>query len=87
MDYTIDMKEMVKREEFHDAVERILPVPGYYGRNLDALFDFLTEKRDELHINLVNCRRFRENNWEYFNLIETVLKDSKVSYDIDYEED
>lgn len=83
MKYTIDLNNIETREAFHEKVAQTLPVPDYYGKNLDALFDFITEKADDIQISLVNCEDFREKNWEYFNLIETVLEDSKIIYDIE----
>lgn len=29
-------------EDFYDSLERQLELPGYFGRNLDALWDMLT---------------------------------------------
>ena len=37
-DYIIDLTGVKSRDELHDRIEEILPVPGWYGRNLDALY-------------------------------------------------
>ena len=42
-DYIIDLTGADSREALHDRIEEMLPVPGWYGRNLDALYDILTE--------------------------------------------
>ena len=34
------------QEQLHDYLQEMLPLPAYYGRNLDALYDCLTELRD-----------------------------------------
>ena len=41
-EYNIDLRGVCSREELHDRIEEELPVPGWYGRNLDALYDILT---------------------------------------------
>ena len=42
MRYFIDLSEINNIEQLHDALESALPLPDYYGRNLDALHDALT---------------------------------------------
>ena len=42
MEYTIDLRNVKDPESMHDIIEYSLPVPEYYGRNLDALYDVLT---------------------------------------------
>ena len=40
------MKELNHRESAHAHLTERLPLPDYYGRNLDALHDCLTEMDD-----------------------------------------
>ena len=44
--YVIDCDHMTDKESMHDELERSLPLPSYYGRNLDALWDSLWELGD-----------------------------------------
>ena len=39
MKYTLNGAALCEREAAHDEITRALPVPEYYGRNLDALWD------------------------------------------------
>lgn len=40
----LDGKQMLNRAAAHDHLAERLGLPGYYGRNLDALYDLLTER-------------------------------------------
>lgn len=42
-EYVLDGDRMQDREAMHDELAARLPLPAYYGRNLDALWDVLTE--------------------------------------------
>ncbi len=41
--YILDGKRMQTREAMHDVLQEIFSTPAYYGRNLDALHDVLSE--------------------------------------------
>ena len=41
--YRLDCAQMTTREALHGYLARELALPGYYGKNLDALFDCLTD--------------------------------------------
>ncbi len=41
--YRIDCSRLTDREAAHDHLAQALELPAYYGRNLDALYDCLTE--------------------------------------------
>ncbi len=48
----LDMRAMEDREQVHAYLQEKLQLPAYYGRNLDALHDCLTDMREELAIEL-----------------------------------
>lgn len=54
MIYTIDLTGVSNKEELHDALQETLPLPEYYGRNLDALYDVLTSVITPMEIQLIN---------------------------------
>ena len=41
--YRIDCRELSSRAAAHDCFARVFALPAFYGRNLDALYDVLTE--------------------------------------------
>lgn len=41
---------MTDRAALHDLLKAQLQLPEYYGRNLDALFDLLTERKEATEI-------------------------------------
>ena len=41
--YRIDCRELTSRAAAHDCFARVFALPASYGRNLDALYDVLTE--------------------------------------------
>lgn len=42
-EYILDCEEMYERKQTHEYIAEVLEFPDYYGKNLDALFDCLTE--------------------------------------------
>ena len=46
MKYVLDGKKMVSREEAHAYLKETFGFTEYYGNNLDALHDCLTEMTD-----------------------------------------
>ena len=46
----INFKKVTDRESFYDLIEQKLGTPDYFGRNLDALHDVLTEKNITLEV-------------------------------------
>lgn len=46
----LDGEKMISRREAHDHLARQLALPEYYGRNLDGLYDLLTEREGPTRI-------------------------------------
>lgn len=60
----IDCAVIDTKAAFHQALAQALDFPDYYGNNLDALYDCLTENREDRELVL--------NNWHH---LEYTLKD------------
>lgn len=54
MDFFIDCASIGSRADFHAAFAGVLSFPEWYGRNLDALHDCLTEIGTETHLCLLH---------------------------------
>lgn len=67
----IDCSGIKTPESLHQKLAEALQFPDYYGKNLDALFDCLTENREDRELIL--------NNWHD---LEYTLKDysGKILY-------
>lgn len=64
------------REELHDLLSRELRLPEWYGRNLDALHDCLTGRRQPVDIILLREETLMENLGMYGAMFRKVLLDS-----------
>ena len=53
-DITIDCRGIVPRSDLHKAFADALAFPNYYGNNLDALHDCLTEIHEPTRLRLQN---------------------------------
>ncbi len=51
---TLDGAVLASKEALHQTLARTLAFPDWYGGNLDALFDCLTDLSEEVSITLLN---------------------------------
>ena len=49
-EFTIDLNGLYSADELQQEVEKVLPVPDYYGGTLDALADVLSEVSEDWRI-------------------------------------
>ena len=69
---TIDGLAMKKKEDFYQNIKEELDVPEYFGNNLDALYDFLTEQPDILQM------KFLHYNMMQSQQLLKVLQDADI---------
>lgn len=69
----LDGREIGGRAALHDALARSLALPGYYGRNLDALYDCLTEPGEEIRLCLRCPEALEEHLGRYYGVLLAVL--------------
>ncbi|MBQ3390203.1 MAG: barstar family protein [Firmicutes bacterium] len=60
MYYEIDLTKAKTRADLYDLLEEALPLPDYFGRNLDALYDVLSEIPEAMWIRFrdLECREY-----------------------------
>ena len=66
----INAEKLTKKEAAHEYLKYMLDLPEYYGKNLDALHDCLTDFRD-LTLIIVNS-----DCGGYFRKLLPVMQDS-----------
>ena len=69
----LDGTEMRSRKDAHDHLKQQLALPDYYGRNLDALYDCLTERSEPTELVLVNYELCREALGKYAEALLSTL--------------
>ena len=78
-EYIIDLEGVESEDDLHDRLEESLPLPDYYGRNLDALYDILTEYGDGWHIVIENIDLVDEEIRPYVEDMIGVFEDASAA--------
>lgn len=76
MNLILDGELILNRETLHDILSSKLTLPEWYGRNLDALYDCLTDLRTETVISLRNRAAFEKNLGHYGTRFLRLLEDA-----------
>ena len=71
----IDGRAVSSMDDVHSAFAEALDFPGYYGRNLDALHDCLTEAAGPVTVVVLEADALREKLGESFSRLLLVLGD------------
>ena len=71
----LDGEKIRSKADVHAAFAEALTFPEYYGNNLDALHDMLTERPDEIGVIAVNVRMLSENLGKWWNSLLRLLGD------------
>ena len=69
--FYIDLQDVTSKEELHKAITLAMDLPEYYGNNLDALHDELTEAGEGCNIIFYNTCKAKELLGKYYdNLVK-----------------
>ena len=72
----LDFRPIHTREEVHKYLAMKLDLPDYYGENLDALYDCLTEKNADNTVIFVNTALLEEYLGDYAEKILSCFRDA-----------
>ena len=73
---TLDCAAITSRKEFHRVLAEALTFPDWYGNNLDALFDCLTDLEAATALTLVNWQALPVNLEQYGQKALQVMQDA-----------
>ena len=73
MELILDGEKLTDRESLHDVFADVLHFPDWYGRNLDALFDCLTDLNEETELVFCNVGLLEEKLGSYLGLLIKTL--------------
>lgn len=76
----IDCKKIKTKEALHSIIARKMDFDKYYGNNLDALWDELTQLK-EFRISLINSKYLKINLGEYGQKILELFEDLQKEND------
>lgn len=74
--FYIDLMEVHNKDELQELLEDELPLPDYYGRNLDAFNDVLTECGSEWNIIFYNSKFAEYRLGKYFDAFERLCAEA-----------
>ena len=76
MEIILDGQTIDSRETLHQRLFELLHLPAWYGRNLDALHDCLTDLQEPVTLRVIYARQMREALGGYASSLGHVLHDS-----------
>jgi ribonuclease inhibitor len=80
MTYTIDLYGAESRAEIHKRIRKGLPVPEYYGNNLDALHDVLAECANGTEIVFENSTQTAPGMQGYVEALRWMCSETAEEY-------
>lgn len=82
MQVILDFEDITSKSGLHQYLKEQLELPDYYGNNLDALHDCLSERGERIFIYIRNLKCLKKSLGEYASVLVEVLSEvSNVSYE------
>ena len=76
MRFVLDVSACETAEDLHRALAEGLHFPAWYGGNLDALHDCLTDLSDPVHLTVLHAQALEDALGAYCRSFQRVLSDS-----------
>ena len=76
MCFVLDVSACETAEDLHRALAEGLHFPAWYGGNLDALHDCLTDLSDPVHLTVLHAQALEDALGAYCRSFQRVLSDS-----------
>ena len=76
MQVIIDGRNITDKQALHACLKEQCNFPGYYGNNLDALYDVLTEQAEPLEIKIDHAQELKEVLCGYGEAFLETLQDA-----------
>lgn len=70
------LADILDKDALHDALAELLDLPDYYGRNLDALYDILTDRGEQTFIWIYPNRETELRLGNYVQALYDTLRDA-----------
>lgn len=77
MKVVIDGKKITSKQQLHTYFADEMNFPEWYGKNLDALYDCLTDIAEETEIEIINRPALHEHLGKYAKAFEKMLRDAQ----------
>ena len=79
MQVIIDGRNMKDKQTLHVYLKEQCKFPEYYGNNLDALYDVLTDREEPLEIKLEHADELKEIHCGYGEAFIETLEDAAAA--------
>jgi len=67
--YTINAEDICTWDSFHDVFSSTFEFPGYYGRNMDAWNDCMSDRDEVISLHIENAKILKESNSGIFEAL------------------
>ena len=74
MKIILDGEKVKSRRGLHKYLQRAFGFPDYYGRNLDALYDCLTDLHEDVELEITHSSTLAERLGSYSERLFAVLQ-------------